>query len=63
MSNYTVYPGKFPCKTCQEEARACRVYPETGQATWMCNKKHLSKCQLYTVGYKKKRDYERKERK
>jgi hypothetical protein len=61
MSNYTVYQGKFFCKLCKEETKIIRVYPNTGQATWMCSKKHISKCQLYNVGYKKKRDYEREE--
>ena len=62
MSNYTIYSGKFPCRTCGEEVLTCRVYPETGQSTWLCSKKHISKSQLYTVGYRKKKDYERKER-
>jgi hypothetical protein len=62
MLNYTTYPGIFPCKTCKEDVKTCRVYPDTGESTWLCSKKHLSKCQLYIVGYKKKRDYERKER-
>ena len=63
MSKYTTYPGIFICKVCKVEVKTFRVYSETGQATWMCTNKHLSKCQLYTVGYKKKRDYEREERK
>ena len=62
MYKYTVYQGIFPCKTCKEDVKELRVYPETGQSTWMCSKKHLSKTQLYQVGYKKKKDYERKER-
>lgn len=60
MSNFTTYPGKFPCKTCKEEVLNIRVYPETGISTWMCSQKHLSQVQLYQVGYKKKKDYERK---
>jgi hypothetical protein len=49
MSNldFTVYPGKWPCKTCQEVVTSLRYWRETGYATWMCTKK----------------DYERKERK
>ena len=62
MSNrFTIYEGKFPCKTCKEEVKTIRVYPETGISTWMCSQKHLSRSQLYQVGYKKKRDYEREE--
>ena len=37
-----------------------RVYRETGMATWMCSDKHLSRVELFQVGYKKKKDYERK---
>lgn len=60
MSNekFTTYPGKFPCKTCKEEVKTMRVYTTTGISTWMCSSKHLSKVQLYQVGYKKKKDYE-----
>ena len=59
---FSVYPGKFPCKTCKEEVKSIRVYPSTGMSSWMCSKKHLSETQLYQVGYKKKKDYDRKER-
>jgi hypothetical protein len=59
-NNYTIYYGQFPCRTCGEEVKSIRVYPNTGQSTWMCSKKHLSRSQLYVVGYKKKKDYERK---
>jgi hypothetical protein len=58
---FSTYPGKFPCKTCKEEVLTMRVYIETGIASWMCSSKHLSRCQLYQVGYKKKKDYEREE--
>jgi hypothetical protein len=56
---FSTYEGKFPCKTCKEEVKSIRVYTGTGIATWMCSSKHLSKSQLYQVGYKKKKDYER----
>jgi hypothetical protein len=62
MSKFTVYPGKFLCRTCKEEVAECRLYPETGVWSWMCSNKHLSKSNLYYVGYRKKKDYERKER-
>jgi hypothetical protein len=55
MSRYTVYQGKFLCKICKEEVSSMRVYPDTGDATWMCNKKHISKIHLYKVGYKKRK--------
>ena len=35
-----------------------RVYPNTGEATWLCLNKHVSKVQLYKVGYKKKKNDE-----
>jgi hypothetical protein len=38
---FTIYPGKFPCKTCQEEVLSLRYWKETGDATWMCSKKHI----------------------
>ena len=60
---YTVYHGKFLCKTCNEEVKTIRIYPSTGIGTWMCSNKHLSRVQVYQIGYKKKKDYERKERK
>lgn len=53
MSRYTVYEGKFLCKTCKKEVKTIRVYTETGMASWMCSEKHLSEVQLYKVGYKK----------
>jgi len=55
MSKYTSYTGKFLCKVCKEEVGSIRVYPETGESTWMCSKKHISKSQLYKVGYKKRK--------
>jgi hypothetical protein len=63
MSKFTIYPGKFICRTCKEEVAECRLYSETGVWSWMCLKKHLTKSNLYYVGYRKKKDYERKERK
>jgi len=63
VSNFTVYQGKFLCKTCKKEVKSLRFYAETGIATWMCVDKHLSEVQLCQVKYKKKRDYEREERK
>jgi len=51
---FTVYPGKFPCKTCQEEVISLRLWIETGDATWMCSKKHMSKVSLIPKKKKKK---------
>jgi transcription elongation factor Elf1 len=55
---FTVYPGKFPCKTCGEEVKSLRLLKENGNATWMCSKKHLSVVGLIPIK-KKKKDYER----
>ena len=51
---FTVYPGKFPCKTCQEEVLSLRYWVETGEATWMCSKKHISKVGLIPPKRKKR---------
>lgn len=60
MSNkFTVYKGKFLCKTCSKEVLSIRIYTETGMGSWMCSDKHLSEVQVYQIGYKKKKDYER----
>ena len=61
MSSFNTYPGKFPCKTCKEEVKTIRIYTKTGIGTWLCSKKHLSEVEVYQVGYKKKKDYEREE--
>ncbi len=58
MGKYTIFQGKFPCKTCKEEVKTMRVYMETGLSSWMCSKKHLSEVQLFKVGYKKVKRYE-----
>jgi hypothetical protein len=52
-NNFTIYPGKFPCKTCQEEVSSLRYWRETGDETWMCSKKHISKVGLIP----KKKDF------
>jgi hypothetical protein len=62
MSNkFTVHTGKFWCKTCNKEVGTIRIYTETGMGSWMCSDKHLSEVQVYQIGYKKKKDYEREE--
>ena len=58
MNKYTIYEGKFPCKTCKKEVKTIRIYPATGIATWMCSDKHLSEVQLCKIGYKKKKTNE-----
>jgi len=53
-SNFIVFPGKFPCKKCNEEVLSLRLWRETGDATWMCSKKHISKVGLLPKKKKKK---------
>jgi hypothetical protein len=53
MANYSIYPGKFLCKTCKKEVKTMRVYVDTGMASWMCSDKHLSEIMLFKKGYKK----------
>ncbi len=59
MNKYSIFQGKFPCRTCKEEVKTIRFYKDTGMASWMCSKKHLSEVQICHIGYKKKRHYER----
>ena len=60
MANYTIYNGKWICHTCHIEVKTLRLYAETKTATWMCPEKHISKVNFST---KRKKDYEREERK
>ncbi len=52
---FSTYPGKWPCKTCQEIVTTLRYWKETGDATWMCSKKHISKVSMIP---KTKKDYD-----
>jgi hypothetical protein len=54
--NFTVYPGKFPCKTCNEEVLSVRLWVDTAMLTWMCSSKHISRVPIVLT----KKDYERK---
>jgi hypothetical protein len=56
-NQYSVYPGKFPCKTCGEVVSSLRYWQESGDATWQCTKKHISKVGLKPVKRSKK-DFE-----
>jgi deoxycytidylate deaminase len=58
VDKYTIYEGRFPCKTCKKEVKTMRVYSLTGSASWMCPDKHLSEVELFKVGYKKKKTNE-----
>ena len=53
MDKYTIYEGKFQCKTCGKQVGTIRFYAQTGMASWMCSEKHLSEVLVCKVGYKK----------
>ena len=53
---FKVFEGKFPCKKCQEEVTSLRLWVGSGDATWMCSKKHVSKVELMPQK-KKKADF------
>jgi hypothetical protein len=55
---FKVFPGKFPCKKCNEEVTSLRLWLDSADLTWMCSLKHLSRVALV----KTKRDYEREVR-
>jgi hypothetical protein len=55
--DFSIYNGKFLCKKCQEEVNSLRFWTESGDTTWMCTKKHISKVTLITIK-KKKADFE-----
>jgi hypothetical protein len=52
--DFSVYSGKWPCKTCHEEVLTLRLWIESGDATWMCSNKHLSKVNLMPIKKTKK---------
>ena len=56
---FKIYPGKFACKKCHEEVLSIRLWLESGDLTWMCTQKHISKVPLILT----KKDYERENRK
>ena len=52
--NYSIITGKFSCKTCSKEVLSARFWNATGEVTWMCSDKHLSKVGLIPQKKKKK---------
>lgn len=51
---FTVFPGKFLCKQCGKEVISARLWSGSGDVSWMCSDKHLSKVGLMPVKKKKK---------
>ena len=54
---FKVFPGKFVCKKCDEEVLSLRLWLESGDSTWMCSKKHVTRVGLIPVK-KKRKDFE-----
>jgi len=48
------FQGKFICQKCKQGATSGRFWYETGDATWMCNNKHISRVALIAKKKKKK---------
>jgi hypothetical protein len=55
--DFSIYAGKFPCKKCNEEVSSLRLWSASGDATWMCSSKHMSKVSLIPQK-KKKKDFD-----
>ena len=53
---FSIFSGKFPCKTCGEEVTSVRLWKESADLTWMCTSKHLSKVPIIMT----RKDFERK---
>jgi hypothetical protein len=50
------FQGKFICQKCKKDVTAARFWQESGDATWMCSNKHISRVEL-TPKKKKKKDF------
>ncbi len=46
--------GQFICQKCKEDVLAGRFWHETGDVTWMCQSKHISRVELLAKKKKKK---------
>ena len=53
---FTIFSGKFPCKTCGEEVTSIRLWKDSADLTWMCTSKHLSRVPIIMT----RKDFERK---
>lgn len=52
--DFTVFHGKFLCKQCNKEVLSARLWSASGDVSWMCSDKHLSKVSLIPQKKKKK---------
>lgn len=55
--DFKIFSGKFLCKRCHEEVVSLRLWLFSGDVTWMCTKKHISKVNLMPQK-KKKSDFD-----
>jgi hypothetical protein len=53
---FRIFSGKFMCQKCNEDVHSLRLWLDSGDVTWMCSQKHISKVQLIIT----RKDYERK---
>jgi hypothetical protein len=51
--DFIIFNGVFYCKKCNEQVNSIRFWTISGDATWMCSKKHLSKVGLVPQKRKK----------
>lgn len=51
---FTIFEGQMICQKCKEDVSSLRLWSATGDVTWMCSKKHISKVALLPVKKKKK---------
>jgi hypothetical protein len=52
--DFIVFSGKFICKECHKDVNSARLWSASGDVTWMCFDKHLSKVGLIPQKKKKK---------
>jgi hypothetical protein len=50
------FQGKFICQKCKQDVTEARFWRESGDATWMCANKHISRVEL-VAKKKKKKDF------
>ena len=51
--DFKVFTGDFICQKCKLTVTSLRLWTETGDATWMCTSKHLSRVSLIPSKKKK----------
>lgn len=51
MNKFSVFPGEFKCQKCDLSVDKLRLWKDTLDLTWFCEKKHTSKVSLNIKGY------------